>query len=71
VILLGLIVAFALTVSNELQLDFYKINLSGVVSKYIVEIEKNLSKIFNEAESSNVYDLRVCHTGPGTGQADY
>jgi SpoVK/Ycf46/Vps4 family AAA+-type ATPase len=40
-------------VSNELQLDLYKIDLSGVVSKYIGETEKNLSKIFDEAESSN------------------
>jgi len=38
---------------NELQLDLYKIDLSSVVSKYIGETEKNLSKIFGEAESSN------------------
>ena len=40
-------------ISNELQLDLYKIDLSCVVSKYIGETEKNLSKIFNEAETSN------------------
>ena len=34
-------------------LDLYKIDLSSVVSKYIGETEKNLSKIFHEAESSN------------------
>lgn len=40
-------------IANALQLDLYKIDLSGVVSKYIGETEKNLSKIFHEAESSN------------------
>ena len=40
-------------VSNALELDLYKIDLSAVVSKYIGETEKNLSRIFNEAEQSN------------------
>lgn len=40
-------------IAHELQLDLYKIDLSGVVSKYIGETEKNLSKIFKEAEASN------------------
>ena len=40
-------------ISNELALDLYKIDISTVVSKYIGETEKNLSKIFREAESSN------------------
>jgi hypothetical protein len=39
--------------ANELQLDLYKIDLSSVVSKYIGETEKNLEKIFNEAQNSN------------------
>ena len=39
--------------ANELRLDLYKIDLSTVVSKYIGETEKNLSKIFKEAETSN------------------
>jgi SpoVK/Ycf46/Vps4 family AAA+-type ATPase len=39
--------------STELGLDLYKIDLSSIVSKYIGETEKNLSKIFNEAEHSN------------------
>lgn len=39
--------------SGELGLDLYKIDLSGLVSKYIGETEKNLSGIFREAESSN------------------
>jgi SpoVK/Ycf46/Vps4 family AAA+-type ATPase len=38
----------------ELQLDIYKIDLSLVVSKYIGETEKNLTRIFEEAEESNV-----------------
>ncbi len=37
----------------ELGLDLYKIDLSTVVSKYIGETEKNLERIFNEAERSN------------------
>jgi hypothetical protein len=40
-------------IASELRLDLYKIELSGIVSKYIGETEKNLEKIFNEAESSN------------------
>ena len=40
-------------IANELELDLYKIDLSSVVSKYIGETEKNLNKIFHEAESSN------------------
>ena len=35
-----------------LGLDLYKIELSTLVSKYIGETEKNLEKIFAEAESS-------------------
>jgi hypothetical protein len=37
----------------DLELDLYKIDLSQVVSKYIGETEKNLSRIFTEAESAN------------------
>jgi SpoVK/Ycf46/Vps4 family AAA+-type ATPase len=40
-------------IAHELQLDLFKIDLSGVVSKYIGETEKNLAKIFYEAETSN------------------
>jgi hypothetical protein len=40
-------------VAAELQLDLYKVDLSGVVSKYVGETEKNLSRIFQEAETSN------------------
>jgi AAA+ superfamily predicted ATPase len=39
--------------AKELGLDLYKIDLSTVVSKYIGETEKNLSRIFAEAETSN------------------
>lgn len=41
-------------IANELGLDLYKIDLSGVVSKYIGETEKNLDKIFTAAENANV-----------------
>jgi ATPase family associated with various cellular activities (AAA) len=37
---------------NELALDLFRIDLSAVVSKYIGETEKNLSRIFDSAESS-------------------
>ncbi len=40
-------------ITNELGLDLYKIDLSQVVSKYIGETEKNLDKIFTEAQTSN------------------
>jgi SpoVK/Ycf46/Vps4 family AAA+-type ATPase len=40
-------------IANELGIDLYKIDLSGVVSKYIGETEKNLARIFSEAETSN------------------
>jgi SpoVK/Ycf46/Vps4 family AAA+-type ATPase len=39
--------------ARELQLEAFKIDLSTVVSKYIGETEKNLSKVFQEAETSN------------------
>jgi SpoVK/Ycf46/Vps4 family AAA+-type ATPase len=40
-------------IAGALVLDLYKIDLSTVVSKYIGETEKNLSRIFIEAETSN------------------
>jgi SpoVK/Ycf46/Vps4 family AAA+-type ATPase len=40
-------------IARELGLDLYKIDLSGVVSKYIGETEKNLKRIFAEAENAN------------------
>jgi SpoVK/Ycf46/Vps4 family AAA+-type ATPase len=40
-------------IANELALDMHKIDLSGVVSKYIGETEKNLDRIFTAAENSN------------------
>lgn len=39
--------------AGELAQDLYKIDLSTVVSKYIGETEKNLARIFSEAETSN------------------
>ena len=39
--------------AGALGLDLYRIDLSGVVSKYIGETEKNLSHIFDEARPSN------------------
>jgi AAA+ superfamily predicted ATPase len=40
-------------IANELALDIYKINLSAVVSKYIGETEKNLERIFSEAQDTD------------------
>ena len=39
--------------AHELGLDLYKIDLSRVVSKYIGETEKNLDRIFEQAEDAN------------------
>ena len=38
--------------ANELRLDLYRIDLSGVVNKYIGETEKNLRRVFDAAEDS-------------------
>jgi len=43
----------AQVIAAELKLDLYKVDLSTVVSKYIGETEKNLERIFSEAEDSN------------------
>lgn len=40
-------------IAGALGLDLYKIDLSSVISKYIGETEKNLARIFEEAETSN------------------
>ena len=40
-------------VATELGLDVYKIDLSGLVSKYIGETEKNLARVFDEAQGAN------------------
>lgn len=40
-------------IARELGLDLYAIDLSGVVSKYIGETEKNLDRIFTAAQEAN------------------
>jgi hypothetical protein len=40
-------------VARDLGLDLYRIDLAGVVSKYIGETEKNLDRIFGAARRSN------------------
>jgi AAA+ superfamily predicted ATPase len=42
----------AQVIAAELQLDLYQIDLSQVVSKYIGETEKNLGRVFDEADAS-------------------
>ena len=39
-------------IANEARLDLYRIDLASVVSKYIGETEKNLSRVFDAAEHS-------------------
>ncbi|MEV7323505.1 AAA family ATPase [Streptomyces sp. NPDC093970] len=39
--------------AHELDVDLHRIDLSGVVSKYIGETEKNLARIFAEASTGN------------------
>ena len=41
-------------VARELALDLYRIDLAAVVSKYIVETEKNLKQVFDAAEDGGV-----------------
>jgi hypothetical protein len=40
-------------IAGDLGLDLFKVDLSGVVSKYIGETEKNLRRVFAEARTSN------------------
>jgi SpoVK/Ycf46/Vps4 family AAA+-type ATPase len=40
-------------IARNLGLELYKIDLSNVVSKYIGETEKNLNRVFKEAETAN------------------
>jgi SpoVK/Ycf46/Vps4 family AAA+-type ATPase len=39
-------------IAGHLRLDLYRIDLAGVVSKYVGETEKNLRRVFDAAESS-------------------
>ncbi|KAF1688195.1 ATPase [Pseudoxanthomonas broegbernensis] len=41
-------------VANELNLGLYRVDLAGVMSKYIGETEKHLAQLFDQAESMNV-----------------
>lgn len=43
----------AALLAKELGLELYKVDLSHIISKYIGETEKNLAKLFDEAERSN------------------
>ena len=40
-------------IANDIGLPLYKLDLSSVMSKYIGETEKNLSRVFDAAENSN------------------
>jgi hypothetical protein len=40
--------------AGDLELDLYRVDLSGVVSKYIGETEKNLRRLFDAAEHGGV-----------------
>jgi hypothetical protein len=43
----------AQVIANDLGLEAYRVDLAGVVSKYIGETEKNLEQIFKVAEHAN------------------
>lgn len=43
----------AQVIASELKLEMYKVDLSQMVSKYVGETEKNLSKVFEEAGKCN------------------
>lgn len=63
----------AQVMANDLGLELYKIDLSGVVSKYIGETEKNLSRVFSEAQTSNAilfFDEADALFGKRTGVSD-
>lgn len=44
----------AQVIASELSMELYKVELSGIVSKYIGETEKNLEEIFEQARKSQV-----------------
>ncbi len=65
-------------VAEELQLDLTKVNLSSVVSRYVGETEKNINRVFDEAERSGsilFFDGSDALFGTGRakkrGQSDY
>jgi hypothetical protein len=41
-------------IAAELGLDLYRIDLAGVVNKYIGETEKNLARLFDQADGANL-----------------
>jgi hypothetical protein len=41
------------TIAHDLGMNLYRIDLAGVVSKYIGETEKNIKKIFDSARGTN------------------
>ena len=43
----------AQVITNQLNMQMYKIQLSQIVSKYIGETEKNLRRVFTEAKNAN------------------
>jgi SpoVK/Ycf46/Vps4 family AAA+-type ATPase len=60
-------------IASDLGLDIYKIDLSSLVDKYIGETEKNLERIFTEAESANAilfFDEADAIFGKRTGVKD-
>ena len=46
-------------IASAAALDLYRIDLASVVSKYIGETEKNLSRLFEAAETSGAILLRA------------
>ena len=44
----------AQVLAKELGMELYRVDISQLVSKYIGETEKNLAKVFNEANKGNI-----------------
>jgi len=42
-------------IANDLHLDLYRIDLANVLNKYIGETEKNIAKMFDEAENAILF----------------
>ena len=63
----------AQVIANRLQMELYKVDMSGVLSKYVGESEKKLGNIFEQAKKSQsilFFDEADVLFGKRTGQKD-
>lgn len=47
----------AQVIANRLQMELYKVDMSGVLSKYVGESEKKLGNIFEQGKEEPEYPL--------------